>query len=320
MGASQRRSGASGRWLLLVAGTVTVLLSAAALFFWIAPDRVSPDGARAPAGTPLPVPTADPRAVALELAAVAPELTLASAEMLARAMPSASGAPLAEIGLLFASRGFELMERSERLEVGQLFEEVYAGLPAPDRDWMGEYTRLLRAGDLTPEASVRGRRLLTQGVSLMPPERRARLQALVEKSIQAALEARRKAESRTPPAPPAVVQFQPFAPMPPNSPPAEPAAIVPASSPGPGASDVKDEAYWRSRMREARARVARLKRRADGLEADVRAHTGSASLAQRSRIEELARARAELAAAEQAIVEAEEEARKLGALPGWLRE
>lgn len=298
--------------LALVIGAPTLILALAVVATWMAGG--GPASATPPASGP-PVPGLDPQVVATELVGLAPELTLASAEMLARAMPGASGAPLAEMGLLFASRGFDLMERRELLELGQLFTEVYATLPPPDRDWMGEYMHLLRDGSLTTEASVRGRQLLTQGVNLLPAERRARLQALIEKAIGGALEARRKAESRTPPpATPVAGPLQPFAPQPPNSPAAEPAGVTPSHSPSP--SPARGEAYWRSRMKEAREKVASLKETVDELERITRQNLGSTS----KWTADLARAREELAAAERALGELEEEARKAGALPGWLRE
>lgn len=303
---------------IALAGALAGVLALAAVTSWLVRGR-EPAAVTVPASPSL-VPAVDLKAAAAELVVVAPELTPASAEMVAAAVPGASGPVLAEMGLLYATRGFDLLDRAELLEMGQLFEEVYATLPPPDRDWMGQYMRHLREGSLEPEASVRGRRLLTHGVSLLAPERRARLQALVEKSIRAALEARSKAQGRTPPpVPAAAAPFQPFAPMPPNSPPADPAGIVP-STPSPGGPPVRDEAWWRSRMKEARARVALLRQRVAALDKGVRESLGSTSLAQRSRVEELARLRAELVAGERAIGEIEEEARKAGALPGWLRE
>jgi len=296
--------------LALALGALTVVLAIAAVATWMGRGDPVP-AALSPIGSP--VPTVDPQVVATELFGLAPELTPASAEMLARALPGASGAPLAEIGLLFASRGFDLMERGELLELGQLFNEVYATLPPPDRDWMGEYMRMLRDGNLTAEASVRGRQLLTQGVNLLPAERRARLQALVEKAIRAALEARRLAASRTPPpATPVAGPPQPFNPQPPNPPAAEPAGVIPSHSPSPA----HDEAYWHSRMKEARDKVAGLKQKVDELDRITKQNLGTTS----KWTEDLARARAELTAAERAIGEIEEEARKEGALPGWFRE
>jgi hypothetical protein len=314
--ASRRRRPARTRRRTLVlpilVGALVVLLAIAAVSTWIARGGPAPAAALQPGDAPIP--SVDPRVVATELVGLAPELTPASAEMLARALPGASGAPLAETGLLFASRGFDLMERADLLEMGNLVNEVYATLPPPDREWMGEYMRMLREGSLTAEASVRGRQLLTQGVNLMPAERRARLQALMEKAIAAALEARRREEGRTPPPPLAVVAMPPFVPMPPNSPPAEPAAMVPSPKGSP--SPAHDETYWRSRMKDARERVASLEQKVDELDRITRQNLGATS----KRAAELAKAREELAAAERALEELEEEARRAGALPGWLRE
>jgi hypothetical protein len=108
--------------------------------------------------------------------------------------------------------------------------------------------------------------------------------------------------------------LQPFAPPPPNSPPAEPAGIVPSPSASP--SPARDEAYWRGRMKEARDKVASLKVKVDELDRITKSNLGTPT----KWTQELALAREELAAAERAIGDLEEEARRAGALPGWLRE
>jgi hypothetical protein len=313
----KRGSVLTGPRILVLVAALTAVLAIAVVATWQAPGDPGQAAAR-PAAAP-PLPSVDPQIAARELVVLAPELTPASAEMLAREFPGASGQGLAEMGLLFASSGFDLMERDDLRQMGVLFEEVYATLPPDDRQWMGQYMRTLREGNLSPEESARGRQLLTQGVTLMPAERRAALQALNEKAIAASLEARRKAKGRTPPpATPAAAPLQPHQPAPPNSPAPEPAGIVPSSSPS--APVVRNEAYWRTRMKEAREKAARLKKEADSLDAAVSQNSGSTTIAQRSRIERLTRVREELAAAERAIGEIEEEARKAGALPGWLRE
>jgi hypothetical protein len=69
-------------------------------------------------------------------------------------------------------------------------------------------------------------------------------------------------------------------------------------------------------MKDAREKVARLKKEVDELDRITRQNLGATS----KRAAELAKAREELAAAERAIPEIEEEARRAGALPGWLRE
>ena len=309
----KRRSSRTGPRVLILVAALAIVLAIAAVATWRTPSAPPPGAPMAPA------PSVDPQVAARELVALAPELTPASAEMLVREFPGPPSPGLAEMGLLFASSGFDLMEREELQEMRQLFEEVYATLPPADRAWMGDYMRMLREGSLTEEASARGRRLLTQGVNLMPAERRARLQALIEKAIGAALDARRKAKGKTPPsATPAAAPLVPHVGMPPNSPLPEPAGIAPTASPsGPV---VKDEAYWRSRMKEAREKAAKLKQQVEELDTAARQYSGSTTIAQRSRLERLAKLREELAAAEKAIGDTEEEARRAGALPGWLRE
>jgi hypothetical protein len=264
---------------------------------------------------PVP-PTPDPKVVVADLARLAPELTPAGAEMLAREMPQASGSDLAEISWLTATRGFTLLEREQLRELGPLIEEVYATLPPEDQAWMVQYMRDVRDGSLGPEDSLRGRRLLTDGVNRLAPESRQRLQALVEKAIRGAIEAQRIAKSRTPPPPtPSLAPPQGFQPQPPNTPPPEP-ALAPRSSPSP---PTRGEAYWRERMRDARAKVTRLKKELADLE-KAAAREATAGADPKKRLERLAQTRVELAEAERAITEIEEEARKAGALPGWLRE
>lgn len=365
MGASKRRPPRSGWWLVLIAGTVTVLISAAAVFLWISPDLIpaSVPGSAAvvPAATAPAVPSVDPRTAAMELAAAAPELTLASAEMLVAEVPNGAGTGLAEMALLFASRGFDTMERAELLELGQLFEEAYAKLAPADHEWMGEYMRALRDGSLDAEGSARGRRLLTESVAGLADDRRQRLQALLEKAIRAGIEARRQAEERTQearvaPAPDTTAAKETAAPPAARERPAPPSppgmAGLPASSAP--AQPGRGEAYWRSRMREARARVERLRAEVASLEKDAAREVYGPTLepqcipparinsqsqaeyeaclklkqnwparqaaAQAQRLDRLAQLREQLAAAERAIGEVEDEARRDGALPGWLRE
>jgi hypothetical protein len=316
----KKASAQKGQRTLLLVGVLAAVLAIAAIVTWrtgAPPSAPSAAPIALPGGGP--VPSIDPQVVARELAALAPELTPASAEMLAREFPGPPSQSLAEMGLVFASSGADLLEREEVREMGRLFEEVYAQLPPADRAWMAEYMRMVREGNLTPEAGNRGRQLLTQGVTLMPAERRQRLQALIEKSIRASLEARRLAKGKTPPsATPAAAPLVPHNPMPPNSPQPEQAGIVPSSSPS--APVVKDEAYWRGRMKEARQLVARLKKEVEQLETAVNQNVGSTTLGAQSRRVELTKRREDLALAERSIGEIEEEARKAGALPGWLRE
>lgn len=104
-----------------------------------------------------------------------------------------------------------------------------------------------------------------------------------------------------------------------------------ADGTGPEAGDVRDEAYWRTRMttaQEARTRAAlmasALQNRADGLWAQFTAMDDPARrrTIERQRNEalaELENTRMELEELDREIAGIREEARRAGAPPGWLR-
>ena len=93
----------------------------------------------------------------------------------------------------------------------------------------------------------------------------------------------------------------------------------------------KDPAYWKGRIGAARAAVDRSKIFADALQSRINAlttdFTNRDDPAQRAQIElerqravaELDRVKNEIAAQTKAIADIEEEARKAGVPPGWLR-
>jgi hypothetical protein len=336
-----RRPPKAGQWALFVVGGLVFLVAVAAGYGWLTRDQWMV--LTAPTAAPPVMPAAaDPQAVMAELTQLAPELTPVSAEMLVGEVPNASGQGLAEIGWLMATRGFDGMERDDLRELGALIEEVYATLAPEDHAWMGQYLNMLRDGSLSKEDGVRGRTLFTDGVNKLAPERRQRLQVLVEKAIRAGIEARRRGEGRTQeallptPAPvpvaPAAADAGAGSPAPtapasatgspaPASPAtasratpatASPAGAAPAASPAPG----QGEGYWRALMQAARARAARLRNQVAELEKPA----GGAGSDPKKRQEELTRLRAELAEAERAIVETQEKARVAGARPDWLRE
>ena len=97
------------------------------------------------------------------------------------------------------------------------------------------------------------------------------------------------------------------------------------------AEPVKDQAYWRERIGSARSALERSKIFADALQSRLNALTADFvnrdDPAQRSQIElerqratnELARVNKEIAEQTKAIADIEEEARKAGVPPGWLR-
>jgi hypothetical protein len=107
------------------------------------------------------------------------------------------------------------------------------------------------------------------------------------------------------------------------------AAAAPAAPSEPAANDDRDEQeqYWRDRAAAARAEVARLEEVVKELEklylvngesyVDESGQTVVRDLAHLREI--VAKANQELAAAKQAVGDLEDEARRKGALPGWLR-
>jgi hypothetical protein len=121
-----------------------------------------------------------------------------------------------------------------------------------------------------------------------------------------------------------------------NASPADPSSTqVPSVNlPGgqtPPAGEVKDEAYWRSRINTARSALERSRIFADALQSRLNALTtdivNRADPAQRAQLElerqralaELERVKKEIADQTKAIADIEEEARKAGVPPGWLR-
>ena len=333
-----RRAPRAGQWTLVVLATVTVAIAAAAGYAWLTRDQGLAVAPAAASAAPVLPPAAEPQAVMAELVQLAPEFTPGSAQMLVSTAPNMSGHGLAEIGWLTATRGFDDMDREDLRELGALLEEVYAPLPPEDHTFMAQYLNAVRDGSLSREEGARGRSLFTDGVNKLAPERRTRLQTLVEKAIRAGVAARQRAEGGTQealmvPAPAPVPstgasEGAPAAgasPRASGAPPAAPAegsasppaaAAAPAASPGP---EERGEGYWRARMQAARARVARLRNQiADMDKAAARDAVTGAD--QKKRLDDLARLRAELAEAERAVGDLEEEARAAGALPGWLRE
>ena len=109
-----------------------------------------------------------------------------------------------------------------------------------------------------------------------------------------------------------------------------PTVNVPAGNATPP-GDAKDEAHWRNRMSGARSALERSRIFADALQSRINALTtdivNRADPAQRAQLElerqravaELERVKKEVAEQTKVISDIEEEARKAGVPPGWLR-
>ena len=109
-----------------------------------------------------------------------------------------------------------------------------------------------------------------------------------------------------------------------------PAVNLPAGPAG-EAPPPKDEAYWRTRISAARSALERSRIFADALQSRINAlntdfvnrddpaQRAQIGLERQRALAELDRIRLEMAAQEQEIAAIEEEARRAGVPPGWLR-
>ena len=118
----------------------------------------------------------------------------------------------------------------------------------------------------------------------------------------------------------------------PEPPPAPPEAAAPAAAgPDEAEEEEHDEQAWRQKMADARLALERNQMYADALQskinalwADFAARDDPAQRAQielerKRAIDEQERVKAEVAAQTKAIADLEEEARKAGVPPGWIR-
>ena len=132
------------------------------------------------------------------------------------------------------------------------------------------------------------------------------------------------------------VEAAPSADVPPapasNASPAAPAAnATPGAPASPPKPELKDEAYWSGRMKEAREKVSRNQLFADSLQTRINSlwtdFVSRDDPAQKAKLEqdrkaalaELERVKKELDEQAKAITAIEDEARRAGVPPGWLR-
>ena len=110
-----------------------------------------------------------------------------------------------------------------------------------------------------------------------------------------------------------------------------PSVNLPGGTITEGADEVKDEAYWRDRMTRARSSLERLRIFSDALQSrlnalatdivnrDDPAQRAQLELERQRALAEMERVEKEMADQTKAIADIEEEARKAGVPPGWLR-
>lgn len=128
----------------------------------------------------------------------------------------------------------------------------------------------------------------------------------------------------------------------PKTPPAAPPGELPPPTPAPAADqkkaeepkadeEVKDEAYWRAKMGSAREEVRRNEMFQEALQSRINAlstdfvnrddpyQRAKISEDRQKALAELERVKGDIEKANKAIADIEEEARKAGVPPGWLR-
>lgn len=143
------------------------------------------------AGVPQGGVVAGRRAQAIEaVTSAAPQLSPAAAELLM----ARSGAQILEPreafrrGQSLAVRGLPSLSQAEQREVGGLIQSVYAALGARERSRLAAYLEKLRARrPTTPEEDEAMSVAMKSSVLKLSRARRARLQALFEKALRAAL-------------------------------------------------------------------------------------------------------------------------------------
>ena len=120
-------------------------------------------------------------------------------------------------------------------------------------------------------------------------------------------------------------------PAPATPPAATPAAPAPAASDAKDKGPAKDQAYWAGRMKGLQGQLERDQNYADAMQTRINALTtdfvnrddpAQRSLVERDRqksIAELARLKKSIDDGKKAIADLEEEARRAGVPPGWLR-
>jgi hypothetical protein len=208
-------------WLL------TILLGAAGIFYFgYVPPGMGPSApasvqasSPAPAAAPRPIPVAPPlggvppaaaqsapatpapaapieappagRAQAVR--AATDEVPLLSAQA-AEALMAQSAGQILEPPEVFrrsyglVGRGLRALNQDESKEMGDLHTLIYVSLPPAERARLGDYIDRARSGYATsPEEDRQMSRLMKSAVLALPTDRRARLQALFEKALNAGL-------------------------------------------------------------------------------------------------------------------------------------
>ena len=130
------------------------------------------------------------RSAADAIAPAIPELSRASVEALVEGR-LAAGEPtddLPQTSLRVVSRGLRALTGQESQEMGQIYAQVYKPLKEKERARLAAWLGQVRArATSAPEEGQAMRQALSDGLLALPEDLRARLQALNEKAVTAAL-------------------------------------------------------------------------------------------------------------------------------------
>ncbi len=278
-------------------------------------------------------------------------------------------ASLQDATLATADRGFAALDPAERDELGRLFRGAYARRPTGEQAEIEGYLGHVRGGVFLPaEQAERGRRLLASALGDLQPAMRQRLQVLFGAAVEAGMRERRAAEERgrlaiasgplsapngsaAPVSPPRVMPD----PVGDRSRPREVVAAATTAQPRAQAAE-RGEDHWRGRVAKARADITAAETRLARADAEAKktmygtaapptesgtcnipdyvVRQGSEAIKKWScttsdgysdlrkhgvSLAAVEAAKADLERARTALADLEEEARRAGALPGWLR-
>ena len=116
-------------------------------------------------------------------------MTRRALELLVARQPEADLPTLFRQGLAAASVGFQRLGPDQARDMGEINRALYGGMPAADAAWMEDYVRRVRAAQATrPEEDARAMRVMAAAAGRLPEPSRARLRAMLENAVTAAVQ------------------------------------------------------------------------------------------------------------------------------------
>jgi hypothetical protein len=303
----------------------TLLALAAALAACRSPEPPPLPGS---AATPAPAATPDPIGAAL-----------AGNALLTRPAAEALAASLSERGTSLVIEGLPLLPIAEQRLAALGFERLANTLDAEARVRWSSRLGTIRANRAGQDEPAEALQLVNVALPRMEPGARAELQGVCERAVLASVEARRGARARqamsVPTSATVRAQPEPGTPSAPEAGPVAPTSTAPSPNPVPDDSEKRArlEKEWRERARQARERLARAEAALKAATYDPRLTGGVCGQDAQGRFQTECggtkttldasnrryESQREADAARQALQKLEEQARREGVPPGWLR-